>query len=137
MGPRRELTCFCIEVRKASLGDHRVSLSGHRDARVMLCVMAPYKEASGRSWDLGIGGLKGKGSSRHAFVCLAFLNLKPTFSTVLNIQKSPFWAQWLFRHGLKSLQVKLKAETHLYAQCQLVDSSHFEGEKNLENGLLT
>lgn len=38
MGPRRELTCFCIEVRKASLDDHMVSLSGHGDAQVMLCV---------------------------------------------------------------------------------------------------
>lgn len=101
MGPRRELTCFCIEVRKASLNDHMVSLSGHGDAQV--------SSVSIRSWDLGIGGLKGKGSSRHGFVCLAFLNLKPTFSMVLNIQKSPFFGTMAFQAWTKLSSGKVES----------------------------
>lgn len=58
---------------------------------------------------------------------------------VLNIQKSPFLAQWLFRHGVKFLQVKFKAKTILTLTLSVIWWNHLilEGGKTMKNGLIT
>lgn len=78
------------------------------------CVIAPYKEASLGSWDLGTGGLKGKGTNRHRFVYL--LKFKPMFLMVLD-DSEVFFGTRAFQTWAEISSGKVQSRTHPHTQC--------------------